>query len=419
MTPARRSGSVSPGRRAALDALLAVESGAFAEEALARTAPERGSDRALAWNVVRGVLRQQRALDAMLGPLAHRPLHRLEPVVREVLRIGLWEILSHTAPPRAAVHEAVTLCREAGAPRAAGLVNAVLRRHAEAPTPSDRDALSHPDWILDRWEARYGSEATAAWARRSNEPAPLALVARDPRLPGALADAGLEVREARANGRAVPDVLWIGGAPGPVTELPGWREGWFWVQDPAAVAVADLVPVPAGLRVLDACAAPGGKAFRLAARGARVLAVDLDAHRLARVAEGATRLGLSVDLRVHDWEDGPPDDLVESFDAVLVDAPCSGLGTMRRHPEIRWRRSPEDLTRNAARQGAILRAAARCLARRGCLVYAVCSPEPEEGAEVVAAFLADHPFLAIEAAWTSAPPQDDEDAFQAVRMVRG
>jgi 16S rRNA (cytosine967-C5)-methyltransferase len=170
--------------------------------------------------------------------------------------------------------------------------------------------------------------------------------------------------------------------------------------------------------VLDACAAPGGKAFRLASRGATVLGVDLDEARLARVAEGARRLGLAVDLRVHDWEAGPPPDLVAAFDVVVVDAPCSGLGTLRRHPEIRWRRQPEDLTRNAVRQGAILAAAASCLAPGGTLVYAVCSPEPEEGEAVVDAFLADRADLELDTRWTSVPPAGDEDAFQAARLVR-
>ncbi len=412
------SGRPSPGRAAAMRVLLAVDTGAFAEEALARHAPTRGPDRALAWNLVRGVLRQRRTLDVVLGTLAHRPVERLDPVVRAVLRIGLWEIRAGTAPPWAAVDQAVALCRAGGAGQAAGLVNAVLRRHTEAPEPAERDILSHPDWLLDRWVARHGADAAAAWARRNNDPAPLALIARDERLRFDLEAAGLPVREARAAGVVVPGALWIGGTPGPATTLPGWREGRFWVQDPAAAAVADLVPAGPGVRILDACAAPGGKTFRLADRGARVLAVDLDADRLARVAEGATRLRLSPDLRVHDWTAGPPPDLVEAFDAVVVDAPCSGLGTLRRHPEIRWRRQFADLARNAVLQAAILDAAARCVAPGGALIYAVCSPEPEEGPDVVAAFLADRPGFTADAAWSSAPPAGDEDAFQATRMVR-
>jgi 16S rRNA (cytosine967-C5)-methyltransferase len=197
------------------------------------------------------------------------------------------------------------------------------------------------------------------------------------------------------------------GAGSPA-EWPGHAEGSWWVMDPAAVAVADLCGDVEGLEVLDTCAAPGGKSFRLASRGARVLATDSDETRLARLREGATRLGLPVEARLHDWTTAP---LEARFPVVIVDAPCSGLGVVRRHPDIRWRRQETDLEAYADRQRQLLAHAARCVAPGGVLVYAVCSPEPEEG-EQVARTLG----WSEEARFCNAPALAGEDGFQAFRL---
>jgi 16S rRNA (cytosine967-C5)-methyltransferase len=180
--------------------------------------------------------------------------------------------------------------------------------------------------------------------------------------------------------------------------------------------MADLVPAGTP-RVIDATAAPGGKTFRLLARGSAVMAVDRSELRLARVRESLVRLKMQADVRVHDWSHGPMPGVGE-VEAVLVDAPCTALGVLRRHPEIRWRRSPMDPSAASVVQLQILHAASRHVKRGGALVYVVCSPEPEEGSEVVKAFLAESGAFRLDALRTTAPPEHDEDAFFGARLVR-
>jgi 16S rRNA (cytosine967-C5)-methyltransferase len=388
---------LNPGRLAALRALSAVERGAHAEDVLAELAPS-GVDRGLAWRLCLGVLRRQGSLGALLQPLLKKPLLRLDDPVRHALLIGAWEIKVGGTPEHAALSQAVELCRRGGAPHASGLVNAVLRRALALPL-SDDPRLDLPPWLSERWGAHE------AWLRRLRDPAVICGVWRKHPQPG------LEVRAlpgAPQGCFALPEGM------GAVEALPGFAEGVFWVMDPAAAAVADLCGPVDGLDVLDACAAPGGKSLRLASQGARVQAVDLEPRRLARVEEAARRSRLPLSTRCHDWLRGPCPEL-GLYDVVLVDAPCSGLGTVRRHPEIKWRRMPTDPAAMALRQLPILSAAAAHLKPGGRLVYAVCSPEPEEGEEVVAQLRG---WRVVER-WSSWPPRGDEDAFQAFALVQG
>ncbi len=412
---------MNPGRRAALRALLRVEQGERGDHALEAEAPSQGRDRALAWHLLSGALQHRAEIDHALAAASSRPLGRLEPAVLAVLRLAAYELRYGRAPRRAVVHQAVELTRLDASHRATGFVNAVLRkqgRGGEGVPP--RLLLNHPEWLLQRWERRYGADAAAHWAASNNEPPPLCVASAGStdELEALLRSAGLEPEPAFAAGRQVPGLLRVSGPVGPVGSLLGAQEGLWWVQDSAAAAVADLVRCRPGWRVLDACAAPGGKTFRLASKGAEVVATDRSAQRLERLEEGLCRLGLSAQVLTHDWLEGSLPGLAP-FDAVLVDAPCSGLGTVRRHPEIRWRRSLEDLQRNAERQQAVLEAAAAMLAPRGVLVYAVCSAEPEEGEQVVERFLAAHPDHSLDETFCSAPPSHGEDAFWAARLVRG
>jgi 16S rRNA (cytosine967-C5)-methyltransferase len=419
---ARPEGRLNPARLAVVRVLSAADEGEHVEEALVRWAPHRGADRALAWNLAWGVLRHREELDAAIAVLASRPVQSIDPIARAALRMGLFELRFSRVPAHAGVDGAVDACKRAGGGRAAGLVNAVLRRWESAPGPSARQQLNHPEWLLQRWEARWGPEAAEAWARRNNAPAPLAIATLPgaPDLSGAFRERGLVLEEATANGQVVPGAFLVRGEAGLVPRLPGFQDGFWWVQDPAATAVADLVGSKPGLRVLDACASPGGKSFRIASAGAEVLAVDRNAERLRLVDEGAGRLGLRIPTCAHDWEAGSLEDeqIKDGFHAVLVDAPCSGLGTLRRHPDIRWRRQPGDLVRNATRQGAILGAVVPAVLPRGLLVYAVCSAEPEEGDGVVRAFLASHEEFELEGLFVTAPPRADEDGFFAARLRR-
>lgn len=411
-----RPPSANPGRVAAARALVRVDEGAHLEEVLADLLPE-GPDRGLGWFLAFGVLRHRGEVDAALRPHLRQPLQALDAPVRAVLRLGAFEKRFARTRPHAVVHQAVEVARKLGAGRASGLVNAVLRRVGEPEGMARSDALNHPAWLVARWDARYGREATEAWCRANNEPPPLTVVLRDPEAEGALRDAGLSLRPAKAGGQIIEGAFTLEDQAGPVPELPGFAEGRLWVQDAASVAVADLTGAGQGTRVLDACAAPGGKSFRLASRGAQVTAVDLSEPRLALLRESAHRLGLPVEAHTHDWLTGPLPG-AEPFDVVLVDAPCTGLGVARRHPEIRWRRLEPDLWAAAEKQLRILANAATHVRPGGVLVYAVCSPEPEEGRGVVEAFLADHPDFREEDGFATAPPTDDEDAFQAVRLRR-
>lgn len=409
----------SPARLAAARALIQVEEGAHVEDVLARIAPEEPRDRAHAWFLALGVLRHRASVDAALRPLLSRPLGGMDAEVRAVLRLGTFEKLHGRAGDHAVINEAVEVVKTIMGARASGLVNAVLRRVRPVKLSAD-DALDHPAWLLARWRSRYGAEATEAWARANNEPAPLTLVALGDHqeLADALTASDHAVGSVTLGGRALPGVLRLQAPEGPVTALPGFDEGRFWVQDPAAVAVADLAQARPGLRVLDACAAPGGKTFRLMSQGAEVTAVDHQGARLQRLRDGLTRLGLSPTIRHHDWTEGPLPDAGEPFDVVLVDAPCSGLGTVRRHPEIRWRRQLIDVLGMPTTQRQILEGAAHHVAPGGVLIYAVCSPEPEEGSDVVAAFMAAHPEFREERRLSTAPPTADEDAHFAAVLRR-
>ena len=408
-------GGANPGRVAAARALIAVDQGDHVEDALAGLLDTKvGDDRGLAWFLALGALRHRGHVDAALRPWLSRPLGSLDPDVRAVLRVGAFEKLYARTAPHAVVHQAVEVAAAVGAGRAKGMVNAVMRR-VEAPTGLTRaEAADHPTWIVDRWVKRYGEEAALAWCRDNNEPPPLFVVSADDGYGEALKAAGLGAEPAIVLGAVVPRCWRVEGLHGGVPTLPGFAEGRFWVQDAASVAVADLVPEGP---VLDACAAPGGKSFRLRARGMAVLAVDHSAERLALLSSNARRLGLDIPTRVHDWTKGPLEG--ELHPTVLVDAPCSALGTVRRHPEVRWRRQPEELRGLADRQLRILTHASASVAPGGALVYAVCSPELEEGPEVIAAFVAANPAFVVDEVRSTAPPVNGEDAFFGARLRHG
>ncbi len=424
MGPSRRSrhprrSRVNPGRRAALRALLRIDAGERGDGALEAEAPPAGRDRALAWHLLSGTLQHRAELDHIIQASASRPLRKLEPKVLAVLRLAVYELRHGRAPARAVVHQAAELTRLEASGRAVGFVNAVLRNQHKAAEPPPRVKLNHPEWLLSRWEQRYGAEKAARWAASNNRPPPLCVASSrgGQQLDALLRDEGYDPLPALAAGTPVPGLRRVEGPVGSVGELLNSQVGRMWIQDAAAAAVADLVGCQPGWRVLDACAAPGGKTFRLVSQGGEVVAVDRSAGRLKRVSHGLERLRMKAQVRQHDWQAGPLDD-VSSFDAVLVDAPCSGLGTLRRHPEIRWRRQPADLARNAKRQSAILERCAQQLRPGGVLVYAVCSAEPEEGEQVVERFVDCHPHFVRDASFCSAPPQSDEDAFWAARLLR-
>jgi 16S rRNA (cytosine967-C5)-methyltransferase len=437
-------------RYVALAVLRRVErDAAYADVALDAALAERAlsqRDRALATRLVYGTLAWRGLLDWHLARLAGREPQRLALPVRALLRLGLYQLLHlDRIPAHAAVSTSVDLAKRV-APAAAGLVNAVLRRAARErdslPVPDAADPVrhlavmfSHPEWLVARWRAQLGDAETRLLLAADNEVAPTVLRAR----PGAretlltaLARGGV----AAAPTRYAPDGVRVEAvAP---HALPGYAEGTFAVQSEASQLVGQLLDSQAGVRVLDVCAAPGGKAFYLAeisGRTGSVVALDQRRRGASVIAAGARRLGLTNLAALVADARRLPLAAAERFDRVLVDAPCSGLGTLRAHPEVRWSRVPEDLRRLAALQAQILEAATTHLRPGGALVYATCTISPEENEGVVEPWLAAHPELHREDAAAHLPPQaathvdargalrtfphrDGLDGFYAVRVRR-
>jgi 16S rRNA (cytosine967-C5)-methyltransferase len=402
-------------RRVALDVLSRVETtDAYANvllDARLRDSALARPDRALVTELVYGVLRWQGMLDWLLPPLLDRPLAALEPRVRQLLRLGTYQLTCLTRIPAfAAVDETVSLAREVGTGRASGYVNAVLRRVVAEPRrhapERDADPLaywtgpgSHPAWLVERWLRRLGPEEAGALMTANNQVPPLTVVVN--RLKADAGEAERLLREAVREvvpGRVVPGSFACRGAGSP-GDLPGFAEGVFLPMDEAGalpVLALDLAP---GHEVLDACAGGGGKSALIAAcvgQTGRVLALDRSPRAIRRFATAKERLGLaSVHATLYDAR-GAGEAWAGRFPHVLLDAPCSGLGTLRRRPEIKWRRRPEDLPRAAALQTELLAGVAGAVAAGGLLVYSTCSLEPEETDDVIDAFLARHTAFALE-----------------------
>ncbi len=373
-------------------------------------------DRALASEIAIGTLRWRGALDYVVAQAARRPLDRIDPPVLDVLRLSAYQLLYLSrVPPHAVIDAAVDLVRRARLARATGFVNAVLRALAsrrEAPglpprpgSDAPREAqldylsitLSHPRWLVERWLDRYGFEAAERWAQFNNRPAPFTVranrlkVTRD-ELTTRLAAAGVEARPTRW----APDGLVV--LSGRARVLAFVRDGLCVVQDEASQLVALLAPPAPGARVLDGCAAPGGKATALAAEMQNtgvLVAADRRPPRLAVLGQTLALTGATCARLVElDLEQGLP--FRAAFDLVVADVPCSGLGILRRDPDIRWRRQPDDLERFAAAALRMLHHAAGGVAPGGRLLYATCSSEPEENDLVVEAFLRTHREFALE-----------------------
>lgn len=373
-----------PARRAALDLLsaaLARRTGfdeAAATPAFRNLAPR---DRAFARALVLATLRHlgpiDRALDARLS--------RDPPdVVRNILRLGVAQLFVLETPAFAAVGTSVDLVAALKEGRAfKGVVNAILRALTrEPPDMTDPESLA-PPWLFSRWSAAFGPQAARAMATLiAAEPA-TDLSLKGPATPELLA--ALEAEE-------LPGGTLRSALRGEISTWPGFAEGTWWVQDASAAVPARLLAVKPGETALDLCAAPGGKTLQLAAAGAEVTAVDRSAARLVRVAENLARLGLTAETVAADagaWSDE------RSFDAVLLDAPCSATGTYRRNPDVLWAAKPGDVAALAGVQAKLLDSAARRVTPGGRLVYCVCSLEPEEGEAQTVGFLARNPDFAL------------------------
>jgi len=425
---------IAPARRASVDALQLIEAGELdlgAAVAKVRVTLHDERDRSLLLEIVTGTLRMQGAIDYQLAARVKRPLARLDTAVLRVLRMSGFQLLYQSrVPPSAVINDAVELTRRAGKTSAAGLTNAVLRslsRQRDALSWPPRDDLaahfsvvhSHPRWLVDRWLDRYGADATEAWLRFNNEPPYMCLAVnrhltdRDT-LMKELADAGVVTRPTM---RAAHGLVVIEGR---ALASAAFTEGRFVVQDEASQLIGEQAAAGAGKTVLDLCASPGGKTLALSVspRTSMVVASDIRAPRVRLLARTLERCRVPNARVVYVPATGPLPFRDGSFDTVLVDAPCSGLGTVRRDPDIKWRRSPNDLTAFAAAQGELIRRAAGLVRPAGTLVYSTCSSEPEENGDVVAAFLAERRDFTQLGVHETLPFRDGLEAFFGTGLRR-
>lgn len=341
-------------------------------------------DRAFVRNLLATTLRHLGQIDWLIDGCLERPLPRAAARARTILRLGICQLLFLDVPDHAAVNTAVLLCRRLGAAPFAALVNAVLRRIAaegrQRLSENDDVARNTPPWLWQRWCTAYGEPLARAIADSHLAQPPLDLTARDD--PKAVA--------AAVGGRVLATGSVRLAHRGRIEALPGYEDGAWWVQDAAATLPARLFGPLAGLTIVDLCAAPGGKTAQLAAGGASVMAVDRQPARIATLSANLARLRMAAATVVADatqWRPPAP------VDGVLVDAPCSATGTIRRHPDIPWTKRPADIARLSALQADLLAAGAAMLREGGILVYCTCSLEPEEGPAIVAARLAADPGL--------------------------
>ena len=458
---------IAAARLAAYDVLRAVngrESDLPAALAKVRARLSDERDRALAGEIATGTLRWQGAFDTIIESFAKRHVTKLDPEVLDILRLTAFQLLHlDRIPASAAVNDAVALTGKVGKRSASGLVNAILRRitreRDRLPLPQNpkkvagtfaekvpatflgRQALlylertlSHPGWLVARWMDRYGFEAAERWALFDNTPAALTLRANTLRtsrdaLSERLASHGVATEPTRF----APHGLMV--QHGNPLKTPLADEGLFFVQDESSQLIAELVGASAGERILDACASPGGKTTAMAAamgnRGV-IVATDLRGRRVDLLARTIATLGVTC-ARVVQADASAVLPFGAPFDAVLLDAPCSGLGTLRRDPDIRWRRSEDELTGFAVTQVRMLDRVADIVSPGGRVVYATCSSEPEENELVVAEFLSSHrefalasertppalrPFVTSEGFFRTLPFRDQLEAFFGAILMR-
>ena len=408
-------------------------------------------DRALLTELTYGTLRWRGNIDAQLSRYLRQPLAKTDPLIRNLLRVSVYQLrFLDKIPDYAAVNEAVELARNHSGGKSAGFVNAVLRNFLRDKdriiglAPKDESVAglavtySHPEWLVKRWIDEFGAEAAKTLMHANNQRATVVLrvnclrCTREKLLDRFL-EAGIKVEATQWS----PQGISVLSGPA-VDKLPGFAEGYFQIQGEASQLVTYIVSPLSGERILDACAAPGGKSTHLGEfmkDEGELVAIDISARGIAKIRENAARLGLkSLRVLSADASAELADKLREPYDRVLVDAPCSGLGTLRGHPEIKWHRDENDIRRLSRLQSKILSRVAAYLKPGGVLVYATCTLSPEENEEIVESFLAHHKEFELEDAarylpgqathmvrekyFVALPHRDHTDGFFAARMRR-
>jgi 16S rRNA (cytosine967-C5)-methyltransferase len=419
--------TVTLSRVVAAEILSDVRSGALLDPAFERrTGVLDARDRRWLQELLWGTIRNRAWLDALLAERVRGGLARLDPDVTDLLRVGAYQLLyMGSVPAYAAIGQTVELVKERHGIGASKLANAVLRRldrdrqergaGGVVPEPVDDpiDALaltfSHPRWLIARWAERYGMDDTRRLLAANNVEAPVVVRpygVTSAELERALLDADVALET------PPDDMLWAPGsiqlAPGTqITALGAFRQGHFFVQDPASTLVTDYAAVRPGSEVADVCAAPGGKALELSRVASAVYAGDRSERRLRRLVANTTRVQAP---NVFPLVADAAEPALAPVDAVLLDAPCTGTGTFRRHPDARWRLKISDIVVMAALQREILHSAASIVRPGGLLIYSTCSLEPEENDMQVDAFLATHPEFTLEPPPAGAVPDAALDA---------
>jgi 16S rRNA (cytosine967-C5)-methyltransferase len=398
-------GAVTDARAAAAEICADLRGGDLLDSSFERrTSRLDPRDRRWTRELVYGMLRRRNWLDALLAERVSGGLARLDFDVIDLLRLGAYQLLAMgSVPPYAAIGQTVEVVKRRHGIGASKLANAVLRRldrerdKLVVPVPDDlTDALSlefsHPRWIVARWVGRFGEPQTRALLAANNGEAPLVArpyhVVRE-QLEAMLESAGVATVEAPL----VPDSLVLVSGVGALTELGAFKQGLFHLQDPASTLVTKYACAPTGATVADLCAAPGGKTLELARTAGLVFASDSSKNRLARVRENVLRLDAP---NIFPFVADATRPAVVEMDLVLIDVPCTGTGTFRRHPDARWRLKASDFAVMPAIQRGILAGAASAVRPGGLLVYSTCSLEPEENDEQVDRFLAEHPGWKVE-----------------------
>ncbi len=380
-------------------------------------------DRHLIMALLYGVLRRKAYLDRVLEKMSSHPLKKMKARTLNALRVGLFQLFFlDRIPPSAAINETVKTLKKGGEPRwvtgfANGLLRNIVRRIEDGSSPWDKEPMpdhvlaGHPEWIFQRWKSRFGRDEAFRLCDSNNQEPPLTLRVNRSRISvekyiALAAESGFEAR----TGGFAPEAVIIQGNKGSVSDLPGYAEGLFLVQDEAAQLIVPLFGARENGTYLDACAGLGGKTVQLAqliSDESRVIAVEPSSARRELLNENLNRFGLlhRVDVRAFRLQDFARE-RGSDYMGILVDAPCSGLGVIRRHPDIRWNRNPEDLDRFSRSQLELLEAASSILAPDGVLVYSTCSTETEENQQVIERFLERHgdfeisdckPFLPVPA----------------------
>jgi 16S rRNA (cytosine967-C5)-methyltransferase len=402
-----------------MKALLAIDTAGMLGDDLFDQVSSREAldlrDRAFMVELVRGVLRYRATLDWRLGLLSDRRITKLPTLVQTILRLGAYQLLYlDRVPDSAAVNESVQMTKQQSRRLGrdwSGFVNAVLRALLRSPEPAWPDAgsdpvvalavrYSCPAWLVERWCRRLGAERAEVLCRASVEAPPLTLRVNTLRTSRSALLADLAAAQVEANPTSVSEVGIQLSRSCAVIDLPGYVEGRFYVEDEAGQLIPLLLDVQPGQRVLDACAAPGGKATHLAALMANqgeIVAVDRVSTRLDLVMANCRRLGVKIltplagDLRaLVGAEIASHPMLSRPFDRILLDAPCSGLGVLRRHPEGKWYKTPESIAQHRRMQVELLAVTSRLLRPGGVLVYSACSIEPEETESIIDEFCQAH-----------------------------